>query len=142
MSNIEFHSELPGYQFNKSINTKKWLKFVVSSEGKQILKLDYFFISEEKIIQINRKHLKHNYKTDIVTFDYSFLKNISGEIFICIPVVKINSNIYSENNFEYELMRVILHGLLHLIGYNDFSEKEKIVMRKRENLYLSTLDRF
>jgi probable rRNA maturation factor len=132
---------LPDYQFNERINTKKWLKFVADSEEKQILKLKYFFISEKRIIEINKTYLKHNYKTDILTFDYSFLSYISGEIFICIPVVKFNSNIYSEKNFEYELMRVILHGLLHLMGYKDLSENEKIVMRKAENLYLKNLFR-
>jgi len=141
LNKIEFYSEIPEYQFNKNVIARKWLKFVAESEKKQILDLEYFFVSESKITEINHKHLNHNYKTDIITFNYSFLTYITGEIYICIPVVINNSKIYSINNFEIELWRIIIHGLLHLIGYNDLSNSEKLVMRKTENLYLEYFDR-
>jgi probable rRNA maturation factor len=142
LSIIHFQSEIAEYQYNIISKTKKWLKFVALSEKRSILHLNYYFVDDVKIVRINKEHLNHNFETDIITFNFSFLKFLSGDIFICLPVVKNNSEIYSNCNFDFELMRVIVHGLLHLIGYNDISADDKIIMREKEDYYLANLDRF
>jgi probable rRNA maturation factor len=142
LSNVKFSYESIDYQFNNVSKVCNWLNFVASSEYKKILNIQYFLVKESTILEINKKHLNHNYTTDVISFNYSFLKCISGDIYICIPIVELNSKAYSENNFEVELLRVILHGLLHLIGYNDLTDFDKAVMRKTEDHYLNYLDRF
>jgi probable rRNA maturation factor len=140
LNTIKFNSEIVDYQINNSNKIRNWLRVVASSEKINSLKIQYFFVDERKILEINNKHLKHNYITDIITFNYSFLKVVSGDIYICIPSVKDNSKIYSENNIDSELLRIILHGLLHLLGYNDITEDDKKIMTKKENYYLKYFD--
>jgi probable rRNA maturation factor len=136
MNSIEFVSEIAGYRLLDETRVINWLKFVTTDKKRSILSLKYIFVCEDRILEINNEYLKHNYKTDIITFDYSFLNKISGDIYICVPVVESNSKLYSKNNFEDELMRILLHGLLHLLGFNDVSDSEKRIMRKTENYYL------
>lgn len=93
-------------------------------------------MSDSEILSINKNFLDHEYVTDIITFDNSFLESIEGEIFICIPEVKRNAILHAGSNFKLELNRVIIHGLLHLFGYKDGTEEEKMMMREKESLYL------
>jgi rRNA maturation RNase YbeY len=88
---------------------------------------------------LNKNYLDHDYATDILTFDNSYLDVLSAEIFICLPVIKENSGLHS-GSFEDELNRVILHGLLHLIGYDDDTGLNTQKMREREDYYLKYLD--
>jgi rRNA maturation RNase YbeY len=90
-------------------------------------------------LDINVKYLDHNYFTDIITFDYVEGNTISGDLFISIETVKENAKEYNITWIK-ELYRVILHGILHLVGYNDKSEKERKIMREKENYYLKTVD--
>ena len=107
---------------------------------KTIDSLNYVFVTNEIILEINKKYLKHNYYTDIITFDNSTTKNnISGEMYISIDTVKQNAKEY-QVDFQCELLRVMLHGILHLCGYKDNTEKQQQEMRKIENKYLKIFE--
>lgn len=104
-----------------------------------ILNLELNFVSEKAIQIINKNYLNHNYSTDIVTFNYGkSSKEFDGEIFISLPDVKLNSKKFG-CTFNEELLRVIIHGILHLLGYEDYSKKDYIEMKKLENLFLVKL---
>jgi probable rRNA maturation factor len=137
---IEFISKGIEYQINDLEKIAKWLEFVAKNEKCKIKEVKYYFVSEKEITDININYLKHNFVTDIITFGTNFLDVIDGEIFICIEVIKGNSVIYSKGNFKKELLRVIVHGLLHLIGYNDISENEISLMRSKEDYYLHYIE--
>ena len=109
-----------------------WLNLLADQHGFRILKLNYVFVSREKIVEINKRHLSHNYATDIISFDYSSERKIKGEIIICQEVVFDNAIDLKEDN-RTELLRVVCHGLLHLFGYNDKSVVEGLVMREKED---------
>jgi probable rRNA maturation factor len=117
--------------------TGSWLIAVAKFEKKEIKDLSYSFCSDQYLLKINQKYLKHDYYTDIITFDLSEQgKIIEGDIYISIDRVKDNSKLLNISYSE-ELDRVILHGLLHLLGYKDKTKKEKLIMREKENYYLS-----
>ncbi len=137
---IHFVSQTPGYQPDNIILYKTWLKRVIESEKRKLGEIEYIFTNKEWIVKINSNFLNHNYPTDIITFDNSYLHFVEGEIYICIDVVKENSIKHSEGIFKKELDRVIVHGVLHLVGYKDESEEEKRIMRRKEDLYLEYLD--
>jgi len=128
-----FFLDLP--EFTKSIPTKSWLMDCIEKEGRLALKIDFMFCSDFYLQKLNKKYLNHNTLTDVITLDYSFKKHLLGDIFISIDRVKENANTY-ETTFKKELSRVMIHGILHLIGYNDKSIHEKEIMRKMENKYL------
>ena len=94
------------------------------------------FCSDNYILDINMKYLQHDYFTDIITFDYCEKNTLSGDLFISVDSVRENALLYGAPSFEDELNRVIVHGLLHLIGYDDHSDEQVAVMRQKENYYL------
>ncbi len=116
------------------------LKNLASQENHSIGDLNYIICSDNFLLDLNRKYLQHDYFTDVITFDYSEVE-ISGDIFISAERVYDNANLSGEP-FEKELCRVMAHGLLHLIGYGDKSPDEEIVMRKKEDAYLSLFPNF
>ncbi|MFA5641243.1 MAG: rRNA maturation RNase YbeY [Bacteroidales bacterium] len=119
----------------------KWIKEVVnqlSISNLGIGNINIVFCSDDYILSVNNQFLKHNYYTDIITFDYSHNNLLSGDLIISIDTVKENSLLY-ETTFREELNRVIIHGILHLMGYKDCTKQEKEVMRKKEDLALSLL---
>ncbi len=111
---------------------KTWIKKIIKQEGKTCGQLYYFFCSDEHLLNINKEFLNHKTYTDIITFDYSEKKTISGEIFISIDRVKENARKYKKT-FADELRRIIIHGVLHLCGYSDKSAAAKKTMRKKED---------
>ena len=117
---------------------KEWLKRTASKFEKVIGDVSFIFCSDDKIIEINKMYLSHDYYTDIITFDYSKNKIISGDIFISIETVKSNADLYCIT-FNQELYRVMIHGILHLCGLQDKTKKEKTIMRHHENLALENL---
>jgi len=124
----------------------KWLKQVAQENGHAVGELNYIFCSDPYLLAINQQFLDHDYFTDIITFDNSddfFLetgrKGVSADIYISIDTVKANGAAYGEG-FERELHRVIVHGLLHLVGYDDVSEWKLHRMRAAENRALKLLD--
>ena len=111
---------------------------LVLEEGKELADVALVFCSDEELLSINQKHLDHDYFTDIITFDYSNGVYISGDLFISVDRVCDNMNIDSVSSNE-ELHRVVFHGILHLLGYNDKSRDEISMMREKEDYYLKKL---
>lgn len=116
---------------------KHFIEHLFRKEGKKLLSLNYVFCSDKKLLQVNQDYLKHDYYTDIITFDLSETSaSIAGEIYISVDRVRDNAKQLGVS-FRSELHRVIFHGALHLCGYSDKSQNEKTVMRRKEDLYLS-----
>ncbi|HCQ29002.1 MAG TPA: rRNA maturation RNase YbeY [Flavobacteriales bacterium] len=119
-------------------NISHWIKNTITSEGKTLGNLNYIFCSDNYILEINKQYLNHNYFTDIITFNYCKDNVVSGDIFISVDTVKSNAKEYKQD-YNNELNRVIIHGVLHLLGYNDKSETELFEMRQKEDFYLNLL---
>jgi len=136
---VKFFTEDISFEFKEKMATKKWLKFVAQSEVKKLGDINVIFCSDNYLLDINVKYLGHDYFTDIITFDYCEDDVLSGDLFISIDSVKDNAEFYGAE-FKDELNRVIVHGLLHLIGYDDHTDEEQKTMREKENYYLSFRD--
>ncbi len=119
------------------INT--WIRRVADIYGKKIGDISYIFCSDEKILEVNRQYLQHDYYTDIITFDYTKGNKISGDLFISLDTVKSNSLQFGYE-YEDELNRVIIHGILHLCGINDKGPGEREIMEEAENNALALLN--
>jgi len=115
--------------------SKKLIHTIISVEKKKLGEITVIFTSNQSILNINKSYLKHNYFTDVITFDSSVKQVISGDIFISIDQVASNAKKYGVK-VSIELARVLIHGVLHLIGYLDKSDKEREIMRSREDFYL------
>tara|TARA_B100000989_G_scaffold226075_1_gene173287 strand:- start:667 stop:1089 length:423 start_codon:yes stop_codon:yes gene_type:complete len=116
------------------------LETVAFSKGKPISKFFFHFVSESKIQQVNKDHLTHDFVTDVITFDYSDDKVISAEAYICPSEVFKNAKRYSQP-IENEVVRVILHALLHVLGYDDMTKKASKEMRKQEDSFLAAFNK-
>lgn len=112
-----------------------WLKMVAESEVRKLGNINIIFCSDNYILDVNIKYLGHDYFTDIITFDYCEKNVLSGDLFISIDSVRENAAFYN-TEFSDELNRVIVHGILHLIGYDDHTPEEQKIMREKENYYL------
>ena len=128
---INFHYE-GDFELNQEKEYAHWLNRVLLSEGRTTSELDYVFCNDEYLAEINLKYLGHDTYTDIVTFDYSDKGTLKGDVFISIDRVKENAKLF-EVTFENELMRVMVHGVLHLVGYKDKTDEDREEMRIREN---------
>lgn len=135
---ITFQAENIAFPKIKRQITKKWIELVAENNGKKIGEISYLFCNDEKILEVNREYLSHDYYTDIITFDYSEDDKITGDIIISLDTVRTNSQKYQTELME-ELNRVIIHGILHLCGLNDKSPEEEKVMREAENQALNLL---
>lgn len=135
---IHFFSEGIEFQLSQVKKIKAWIKSCLDQEGKNLGVLNYIFCQDDYLLHLNQKHLNHNSLTDIITFNYVENNCISADIFISIERVKENA-IALDQAFEIELSRVIIHGILHLIGYNDHSREEKEEIRAKEDFYLALL---
>jgi len=109
-----------------------WLKEVALSEGYEIDGLQYVFVSDDELYEMNAKYLNHNTLTDIITFDYSENRTLNGDLFISIDRVRDNAVTFNAS-FDLELRRVMVHGLLHLAGYGDKSPEDEQLMRRKED---------
>lgn len=133
---VSYYTEDITFQFKEKRLTSRWLKFVAESETKRLGDIAVIFCSDHYILDVNMKYLQHDYFTDIITFDYCEGNVLSGDLFISIDSVRENAAFYG-SEFADELNRVIVHGLLHLIGYDDHTEEDIAQMRAKENYYLS-----
>ena len=115
-----------------------WTRKVATLYGKRAGDISYIFCSDEKILEVNKQYLQHDYYTDIITFDYSEGTKISGDLFISLDTVKSNSDMFGTNYVE-ELHRIIIHGVLHLCGINDKGPGEREIMTAKENEALTLL---
>lgn len=136
---ISYFFEDTSFKFNIRRLNNRWLKFVATSENRRIGEINIIFCSDPYILDVNVKSLNHHYYTDIITFDYCEGDILSGDLFISVDTVKDNARFY-DTDFDTELNRVIVHGLLHLIGYDDHSDEDIAVMRAKENFYLNERD--
>ncbi len=134
---IAYLTEDTDFKFRNRRKTNDWLHRVARSEGHDLGAISIVFCSDEYLLGINRDYLKHDYYTDIITFDYcdSDRKILSGDLLISIDTVASNAKKYGVS-FDDELLRVIVHGILHLSGYGDKSDEEARTMRAKENFYL------
>lgn len=115
-----------------------WLSKVVQHEGFSLGDVSLIFCSDAYLLEMNKKHLSHDYFTDIITFDYTESEIVSGDLFISIDTVRDNA-MDNKVMFHVELNRVVVHGVLHLMGYNDKSDSEQTVMTEKENWALSLI---
>lgn len=115
-----------------------WIKNTISSHQYKVGEINYIFTSNEQILGVNKQYLSHDYFTDIITFNYNSNRLISGDIYISVETVRSNALVYAVS-FEEELHRVIIHGILHLIGFNDKSKEQQAEMTANEDSNLKIL---
>ena len=133
---IYFHVELEGFEIENESHVRRWIKNSILSENYLHGDINFIFVTNPQILEINRTYLKHNYFTDVISFEYNEGNTISGDVFISIDQVKENAKQY-KTEFTEELRRVMIHGVLHLTGYSDKTRLEKEIMRKKEDEKLS-----
>jgi len=136
-STVHFFYEYVDFHFKAIRNTKSWLREVIKAENKKLGALSYIFCSDAFLADVNLQYLNHTTLTDIITFDTSEnVHLIEGEIYISIERVKENA-LKFKVSLDQELHRVMVHGVLHLLGYSDKTSQQKKIMRKKEDAYLS-----
>jgi rRNA maturation RNase YbeY len=133
---ILFHEQDVSAEIKNKNLLKKWLKGMVLLEDAIPGKINIIFTSDSHLLELNKKYLARDYLTDVITFDYSENQAIAGDIYISVMRVKENATIYG-GSFDVELKRVMAHGILHLLGYDDKTEKQISLMRRKEDYYLS-----
>ncbi|MDO5320912.1 MAG: rRNA maturation RNase YbeY [Bacteroidia bacterium] len=138
---VRYYNEDIKFDFKQRLSNNRWLKFVAGSELKTLGNVNIIFCSDNYILDVNMQYLQHDYFTDIITFDYCEGQVLSGDLFISVDSVRENAAFYG-TEFKDELNRVMVHGLLHLIGYDDHSEDDIKVMRSKEDYYLSFRNNF
>ena len=119
----------------KKTNVTRWIKDIATGYNKKTGDIAFIFCTDERILEVNKQYLEHDYYTDIITFDYTEGDSISGDIFISIDTVKSNAEEFGAT-FENELHRIIIHGILHLCGQDDKTPELRAEMSKKENLAL------
>lgn len=128
---IEFLSETD-FQLTNESSISSWISRVIENDGFSLGDITYVFCDDEALHKINLEHLQHDTLTDIISFDYTIGKQLHGEIYISIERVKENAGDF-QVTFENELLRVLIHGVLHFMGYKDKTDKEQAAMREKEN---------
>jgi rRNA maturation RNase YbeY len=132
---INFFLVDTSFKLSDKKKIKNWLKSIIEYYEFKVGEINYIFTSDSKILEINLQFLNHNYFTDIITFPYSEGKILSADIYISVETVASNAREY-KNSFNDELNRVIAHGVLHLVGFNDKTVKQKKQMRSVESFWL------
>ena len=140
---ITFQTEYPGLTASSlPIRTgliTQWVEAVAAAHGRCVSNIAYIFVDDQRILDVNRQFLGHDYYTDIITFDYTEGKHISGDLFISLDTVRSNAE-QLRQPYERELHRVIIHGILHLCGINDKGPGERAIMETEENKALDILN--
>ena len=119
-------------------DTSAWIKAVAATYGRKVGDVGYMFVSDEKILEVNREYLGHDYYTDVITFDYDEDDIVSGDVVISLDTVRSNAELFGKD-YDDELHRVIIHGILHLCGINDKGPGEREIMEAAENNALAML---
>lgn len=135
---VNYFFENTDFRIKKKNSITSWIKSIIKSEGKKTGTLNFIFCDDSFLFDLNKKYLKRKNFTDVITFDYSEGNTVSGDIFISIDRIKENSK-QLENPFMDELFRVMAHGVLHLAGYSDKDNRKKLVMTKKENIYINNI---
>jgi len=132
---ILFHSEISDFHIQDEDSLRYWLEAVADAESKSIEAVNYVFMSDEELLLVNREYLNHDYYTDVISFPLSS-DPIEGDIFISIDRVRENATSL-HISFLQELRRIIVHGLLHFLGYQDNTPEDRLSMTQKENEYLT-----
>jgi probable rRNA maturation factor len=133
---IQFFYEKSDFKLQEESKLRLWAEDSATAESRSISLLNYIFCDDNYLLDINKQYLEHDYFTDIITFDYSEnLDELTGDIFISVDRALDNANTYGEP-IDQEIKRLMIHGLLHLIGYKDKEPQDKEIMTAKENLYL------
>ncbi|MDD3405603.1 MAG: rRNA maturation RNase YbeY [Sphingobacteriia bacterium] len=138
---IAYYSENVRVPKFKRRHMNTWIKAVAQVYGKTIGDVSYIFCDDAKILEVNKTYLKHNYFTDIITFDNTEHNRLSGDVFISVDTVRDNAKRFGVS-FSEELHRVMIHGILHLCGQNDKTQEESKQMREKENMALKLVINF
>lgn len=133
---ITYNSENIAFPKIKRRETTAWIKRVAAAHGKRVGEIGYLFCDDEKILEVNREYLQHDYYTDIITFDYCEDNVLNGDLVISLDTIRTNAE-QEGTTYEEELHRVIIHGILHLCGINDKGPGEREIMEAEENKALS-----
>ena len=139
MSRFFFYQEqckLPSFFSRQEV--KRWLEAVAKAYGRWVGTITYVFCDDAYILEVNRKYLEHDYYTDVITFDYTEGEVLAGDVFVSLDTVASNAEEYG-TTYEEELHRVVVHAVLHLIGFKDKTEADAAVMREQENRCLELL---
>lgn len=134
---VFFHSQVNGFRVVKPAAIKKWILLVLKREKEKCGEINFVFVDDECLLKVNQQYLKHDYYTDVITFDWTEKgEAVSGDIYLSVDRIKENAE--KENvPFISELRRVMIHGILHLAGYKDKTKSDKSEMTKAENRYLT-----
>ena len=136
---ITYQTEDTSFRFGSRRLISRWIKEIVAHAELKVGELSIVFCSDPYILAVNRQYLGHDYYTDIITFDYCEGSVLSGDLIISVDTVRANAEEYGAASFEEELHRVIIHGVLHLIGFDDHTPKDRAEMRRQENAALALL---
>lgn len=137
---VRFSIQSGNFQLNNTESIKKWISEVVKGRGGVVGNINYLFCDDDYLLDVNLRYLNHDTYTDIITFDYVVASFISGDIFISVDRVRENATIFGVE-FQRELLRVIIHGVLHLLGQGDKSDAEAAEMRHQEEEALAVWDK-
>jgi rRNA maturation RNase YbeY len=129
------------FRLGKTKDIKNWIVQVIRSEGKRTGDLSFFFLPDKDLREINSEFLEHDYNTDVIAFDYGSEGTVSGEIYMSIETIRRNSTVYG-TRIKEEILRVMVHGTLHLIGYDDSKEAARKEMSAKEDYYLSKMESY
>jgi len=138
LGEINLFTEDIVFEYTEVQKLNNWLILVIKSENYELENLNIIFTSDNYLLEMNKNYLNHDYFTDVITFDYVENRKLSGDIFISIDRVGENAEKFKVNLLE-ELNRIIVHGLLHLLGYKDKTDFEKEIMTSKENFYLGKI---
>lgn len=133
---IDFNFEDVEFDLPDKNTLTDWIKLAVESEGKILGDITYVFCSDEYLWNMNKQYLNHDYYTDIITFDYVKNGVISGDLFISYDRIKDNAEKFNVSH-ETELLRVMIHGVMHLVGYDDMTDEDEVKIHEREDYYLN-----
>lgn len=133
---IYFSTENIAFDLKNKLKVKKWISDIIKAQNKKVGDISYLFCDDAYLIEVNRTYLDHDTYTDIITFDYVEDDLISGDIMISVERVKENAQLFN-TSFNQELHRVIIHGILHLLGQGDKTDKQAAQMRKKEEAALA-----
>ena len=135
-NSISFDSEDISFELEHPNLVQDWIQHAIANEDKVAGEISYIFCSDQYLHKINLEHLQHDTLTDIITFNYCEDDFINSDIFISVDRVKENAGLF-KTSFENELSRVMIHGILHLVGYDDKTDEDKVIMRSKEDFYLT-----
>lgn len=137
---IFFHKEGINFDIREKKKIRQWIKKVVENEGKELGELNIILTRDKELLELNKTYLSRKYLTDVITFEYNHEKEISGDIYLSVERIRENAFKLNER-FDREILRVIIHGILHLMGYRDQKDEEKTKMRQKEDECLYMFDK-